>query len=78
MGNGQSDKYLRFMLEKKFLETIAEFYYFSAFVFGCITIIIEIENTPFLLHMTKMSSKTNTRQQVINLCQSWELRLEIK
>ena len=69
-----------------FLETIAEFYEFSAFslflsfdhVFGCITITIEIENTPFLLHLTKMFSKTNTWQQVINLCQSWEIRLEMK
>ena len=68
-----------------FLETIAEFYEFSAFslflsfdVFGCITITIEIENTPFLLHLTKMSSKTITWQQVINLCQSWEIRLEMK
>ena len=69
-----------------FLETIAEFHEFSAFslflsfdhVFGCITITIEIENTPFLLHVTKMFSKTNTWQQVINLCQSWEIRLEMK
>ena len=72
-----------------FLETIAEFYEFyefSAFslflsfdhVFGCITITIEIENTPFLLHLTKMFSKTNTWQQVINLCQSWEIRLEMR
>ena len=69
-----------------FLETIAEFYDFSAFnlflsfdhVFGCITITIEIENTPFLLHLTKMFSKTNTWQQVINLCQSWEIILEMK
>ena len=69
-----------------FLETIAEFYDFSAFslflsfdyVFGSITVTIEIENTPFLLHLTKMSSITNTWQQVINLCQSWELRLEMK
>ena len=70
-----------------FLETIAhEFYYFTAFslflsfdhVFGCITITIEIENTPFLLHLTKMSSKTNTWQQVINLCQSLEIRHEMK
>ena len=56
-----------------FLETIAEFYEFyefSAFslflsidhVFGCITITIEIENTSFLLHLTKMFSKTNTWQ----------------
>ena len=72
-----------------FLETIAEFYEFSAFslflsfdhVFGCITLLtitIEIENTPSLLHLTKMFSKTNTWQQVINLCQSWEIRLEMK
>ena len=69
-----------------FLETIVEFYEFSAFsvflsfdhVFGCITITIEIENTPFLLHLTKMSSKTSSWQQVINLCQSWEIRLEMK
>ena len=69
-----------------FLETIAEFYEFSAFslflsfdhVFGCITITIEIENTPFLLHLTKMFSKINTWQQVINLCQSWEIRLGMK
>ena len=69
-----------------FLETIAEFYEFSAFslflsfdhVFGCITITIEIENTPFLLYLTKISSKTITWQQVINLCQSWEIRLEMK
>ena len=69
-----------------FLETIAEFYHFPAFslflsfdhVFRCITITIEIENTPFLLHLTKMSSKTKTWQQVINLCQSWEIRLEMK
>ena len=69
-----------------FLETIAEFYYFAAFslflsfdhVFGYITITIEIDKTPFLLHLTKMSSKTNTWQQVINLCQSWEIRLEMK
>ena len=63
-----------------FLETIAEFYDFSALdhVFGCITITIEIENTPFLLHLTKMFSKTNTWQQVINVCQSWEIRLEMK
>ena len=47
-------------------------------VFGCISITIEIENTPFLLHLTKMSSKTITWQQVINLCQSWEIRLEMK
>ena len=48
-----------------FLETIAEFYDFSVFslflsfdhVFSCITITIEIENTPFLLHLIKMSSK---------------------
>ena len=68
------------------LETIAEFYDFSTFslflsfdhVFGCITITIEIENIPFLLHLTKMSSKTNTRQQVINLYQSWEIKLEMK
>ena len=61
-----------------FSETIAEFYEFYAFslclsfdhVFGCITITIEIENTLFLLHLTKMFSKTNTWQQVINLCQS--------
>ena len=66
-----------------FLETIAEFYDFSAFslflsfvhVFGCITITIEIENTPFLLRLIKMS---NTWQQVLNLCQSWEIRLEMK
>ena len=69
-----------------FLETIAEFYDFSAFslflsfdyVFGSITVTIEIENTPFLLHLTKMFSITNTWQQVINLCQSWEIRLEMK
>ena len=69
-----------------FLETIAEFYDFSAFslflsfdhVFGFIKMTIEIENTPFLLHLTKMFSKTNTWQQVINLCQSWEIRLEMK
>ena len=69
-----------------FLETIAEFYYFSAFslflsfdhVFGCITITIEMENIPFLLHLTKMFSKTNTWQQVINLCQSLEIKLEMK
>ena len=69
-----------------FLETIAEFYDFSAFsrflsfdyVFGSITVTIEIENTPFLLHLTKMSSITNIWQQVINLCQSWEIRLEMK
>ena len=68
------------------LERFAEFYYFVAFslflsfdlVFGCITITIEVENTPFLLHLTKMSSKINTWQQVINLCQSWEIRLEMK
>ena len=68
------------------LETIAEFYDFSAFslflsfdhLFGCITITIKIENTPFLLHLTKMFSKTNTWQKVINLCQSWEIRLEMK
>ena len=42
-----------------FLETIAEFYDFSAFSlflsfefpFHCL--LIEIENTPFLLHLTK-------------------------
>ena len=64
------------------LETIAEFYHFSAFslflsfdhVFGCITITIEIENTPFVLHLTKISSKTNTWQQVINLCHSWKMK----
>ena len=58
-----------------FLETIAEFYEFSAFslflsfdhVFGCITITIEIENTPFLLHLTKMFSKTNSHQFVLIL-----------
>ena len=69
-----------------FLETIAEFYDFAAFslflsfdlIFGCITITIEIENTTLLLHLTKMSSKINTWQQVINFCQSWEIRLEIK
>ena len=69
-----------------FVETIAEFYEFSAFslflsfghVFSCITITIEIENTPFFLHLTKMFSKTNTWQHVINLCQSWEIRLEMK
>ena len=67
-----------------FLEKIAEFYDFAAFslsfdhVFSYITITIEIENTPFLLHLTKMSSKTNTWQQVINLCHSWEIRLEMK
>ena len=69
-----------------FLETIAEFYDFSAFsmflsfdyVFGSITVTIDIENTPFLLRLTKMSSKTNTWQQVINLCQFWEIRLEMK
>ena len=67
-------------------EVVAEFYDFSAFspfltfdhVFSCITMTIEIENTPFLLHLTKMFSKTNTWQQVINLCQSWEIRLEMK
>ena len=45
-----------------FLETIAEFYHFAALslflsidhVLGCITMTIEIENTPFLLHLTKM------------------------
>ena len=66
--------------------SFAEFYEFSAFslflsfdhVFGCITITIEIENTPFLLYLTKISSKTITWQQVINLCQSWEIRLEMK
>ena len=65
---------------------LAEFYDFAAFslfltfdhVFGCIPIVIEIENTPFLLHLTKMSSKTNTWQQVTNLCQSQEIRLEMK
>ena len=69
-----------------FLETIGEFYYFAAFslflsfdhVFSCIIITIEIENTPFLLRLTKMSSKTNTWKQVINLCRSWEIRLEMK
>ena len=58
-----------------FLETIAEFYEFSAFslflsfdhVFGCITITIEIENTPFLLHLTKMFSKTNKSSICVNL-----------
>ena len=69
-----------------FLETIAEFYDFTAFslflsfdhVFGCITMPIEIENTPFLLHLTKMFRITNTWQQIIYLCQSWEIRLEMK
>ena len=69
-----------------FLETIAVFSDFVAFsqflsfdhVFNWITITIEIENTPFLLYLTKMSNKTNTWQQVINLCQSWEIRLEMK
>ena len=69
-----------------FLETVAEFYDFSALslfmsfdhVFSCITITIEIENIPLLLHLTKMFRKTNTWQQVINLCQSWEIRLEMK
>ena len=69
-----------------FFETIGEFYYFDAFsmflsfdhVFSCIIMTFEIENTPFLLHLTKMSSKTNTWQQVINLCHSWEIRLEMK
>ena len=69
-----------------FLETIAEFYDFAAFslflsfdhVFGCITMTIEIENTPFLLHLTKIFSKTNTWQQVNYLSQSWEIRLEMK
>ena len=69
-----------------FLETIAELYNFTPFslflsfdhVFGCITITIEIENTLILLHLTKMSSKTNTWQQVINLYQSWEIRIEMK
>ena len=63
-----------------------KYYDFSVFslflsldhVFGCITITIEIENTPFLLHLTKMSSKTIAWQQVINLCQSWEIKLEMK
>ena len=64
-------------------EKLYAFYAFSLFlsfehVFGCISITIENENTPFLLHLTKMSSKTITWQQVINLCQSWEIRLEMK
>ena len=68
------------------LVTLMSFYDFFAFIlflsfdhgFGCITITIEIENIPFLLYQTKMFSKTNTWQQVIDLCQSLEIRLEMK
>ena len=56
-------------------EVVAEFCDFSAYsvfltfdhVFSCITIRIKIENTHFLLDLTKVSSKTNTWQQVTNL-----------